>query len=85
MLHCNNYNAHINIGNNTCNCAPTNTNVHVQYMLLSNFCPTVKVEASARAVVRPIKRGGNTLVGIHVRRTDYIKKVSTALETCQPL
>ena len=35
----------------------------------------MKVEASARAVVRPIRRAGNILVGIHVRRTDYIKKV----------
>ena len=36
-----------------------------------------KVEASARAVVRPIRRAGHPLVGIHVRRTDYIKKVAT--------
>ena len=37
-----------------------------------------KVESSAREVLRPIRRTGHTLVGIHVRRTDYIKKVSTA-------
>ena len=34
-----------------------------------------KVQAGAKAVVRPIRRSGNPLVGLHVRRTDYIKKV----------
>ena len=34
-----------------------------------------KVQAGAKAVVHPIRRAGNPLVGLHVRRTDYIKKV----------
>ena len=34
-----------------------------------------KVQAAAKTVVHPIRRAGNPLVGLHVRRTDYIKKV----------
>ena len=54
---------------------------HLCFLLMLEFLRPnwlCKVELSARAVVRPIRRAGHSLVGIHVRRTDYIQKVSTA-------